>query len=73
MKILVGYDGSDCAEAALDDLTRAGLPEIAEAHILFVGHEEWHYGKHQQHHVIDNTRNRVTLSEILGKRQASEP
>ena len=34
MKILIGYDGSDCAEAALDDLTRAGLPDIAEAHIL---------------------------------------
>ena len=36
MKILIGYDGSDCADSALDDLTRAGLPEIAEAHILSV-------------------------------------
>ena len=26
MKVLIGYDGSDCAEAALDDLQRAGLP-----------------------------------------------
>jgi hypothetical protein len=34
MEILIGYDGSDCAEAALDDLMRAGLPDIAEAHIL---------------------------------------
>ena len=40
MKILIGYDGSDCAEAALDDLTRAGLPEAAEAHILSVS-EVW--------------------------------
>src|SRR6185295_7977687 len=40
MKILIGYDGSDCAEAALDDLTRAGLPDIAEAHILSVA-EVW--------------------------------
>ncbi len=40
MKILIGYDGSDCAEAALDDLTRAGLPETAEAHILSVA-EVW--------------------------------
>ena len=39
----------------------------------FVGHEEWHCGKHQQHQVIDSTRYRVTLSEILGKRKASEP
>lgn len=40
MRILIGYDGSDCAEAALDDLTRAGLPETAEAHILSVA-EVW--------------------------------
>jgi nucleotide-binding universal stress UspA family protein len=40
MKILIGYDGSDCAEAALDDLKRAGLPESAEAHILSVA-EVW--------------------------------
>ena len=30
MKILIGYDGSVCADAALFDLTRAGLPEEAE-------------------------------------------
>lgn len=27
MKILIGYDGSECGDAALDDLRRAGLPE----------------------------------------------
>ena len=36
MKILIGYDGSDCAEAALDDLQRAGLPSVAEALVLSV-------------------------------------
>ena len=40
MKILIGYDGSECAEAALDDLKRAGLPASAEAHILSVA-EVW--------------------------------
>jgi nucleotide-binding universal stress UspA family protein len=40
MKILIGYDGSECADAALDDLTQAGLPPDAEAHILSVG-EVW--------------------------------
>ena len=29
MKILVAYDGSECADAALDDLRRAGLPSKA--------------------------------------------
>lgn len=36
MKILIGYDGSDCAEAALDDLQRAGLRSEAEALVLSV-------------------------------------
>lgn len=40
MKILIGYDGSECADAALDDLTRAGLPESVEAHIMTVA-EVW--------------------------------
>ncbi len=36
MKLLIGYDGSECANAALDDLDRAGLPEVAEVVILCV-------------------------------------
>ena len=34
MKILIAYDGSDGAEAALDDLPRAGLPGKAEALVV---------------------------------------
>ena len=40
MKILIGYDGSECADAALDDLAQAGLPQICEAHIWSVA-ELW--------------------------------
>ena len=40
MKILIGYDGSRCSEAAIDDLQRAGLPPEGEAHILSVA-EVW--------------------------------
>ena len=36
MKILIAYDGSDCAKAALEDLHRAGLPPDAEVLILSV-------------------------------------
>jgi nucleotide-binding universal stress UspA family protein len=36
MKILIAYDGSDCAEAALDDLAQAGLPETAEATVISI-------------------------------------
>ena len=36
MKILLGYDGSESADAALRDLKRAGLPDEAEALIVSV-------------------------------------
>ena len=36
MKIVIGYDGSDCANRALADLRRAGLPPDTEAMIVSV-------------------------------------
>jgi nucleotide-binding universal stress UspA family protein len=36
MKILIGYDGSKCADAAIDDLCLAGLPMEASAVVLSV-------------------------------------
>lgn len=39
-KILIGYDGSDCSDAAIDDLRRAGLPDQAEVRVLTVS-ERW--------------------------------
>lgn len=39
-RILIGYDGSECADAALDDLTHAGLPSYAEAQIFSIA-EIW--------------------------------
>lgn len=40
MKILVAYDGTPPADAAIDDLTMAGLPKSAEAVVLSVA-EVW--------------------------------
>jgi nucleotide-binding universal stress UspA family protein len=40
MKILVAYDGSECADAALDDLRRAGLRADAQIKVLSVV-ENW--------------------------------
>ncbi len=40
MKILIGYDGSKSAEAALDDLQLAGLPGDCEALVLSIA-EVW--------------------------------
>lgn len=36
MKVLIAYDGSSGADAALDDVPRAGLPRVAEALIMSV-------------------------------------
>lgn len=40
MKILIGYDGSECADAALDDLNQAGLPATGDIRIVSVA-EVW--------------------------------
>src|SRR5215470_6231404 len=40
MRVIVAYDGSECADAALDDLRRAGLPSGAQIKILSVV-ENW--------------------------------
>ena len=40
MKILIAYDGSSCAESALDDLERAGLPEAGDFSVMSVA-EVW--------------------------------
>lgn len=40
MKLLIAYDGSRYADAALDDLTHAGLPTKGEAWIISVA-EVW--------------------------------
>ncbi len=40
MKALIAYDGSACADAALEDLKRAGLPDEVEAMVVTVA-ELW--------------------------------
>ena len=40
MKILLAYDGSACAEAAIDDLVRAGIPDSADCSVISVA-EVW--------------------------------
>jgi nucleotide-binding universal stress UspA family protein len=39
MKILIAYDGSACAESAIHDLKRAGLPSLAETMVLTIAGE----------------------------------
>ena len=37
MKVVIAYDGSDYAKAAVDDLRRSGMPRKAEALVISVG------------------------------------
>jgi hypothetical protein len=41
IRILIAYDGSPHANAAIDDLRRAGLPRQAEALVVSVAHRGW--------------------------------
>ena len=40
MKIMIAYDGSECADASIDDLRRAGLPSEVDALVVSVA-EVW--------------------------------
>jgi nucleotide-binding universal stress UspA family protein len=52
MRLLIAYDGSACANEALDDLGRAGLPPEIEAHVVAVS-EEWLPDFGEEHHTHD--------------------
>ena len=41
-KLLIGYDGSESADAAVEDIQRAGLPRDTEA-IVFAVADVWFY------------------------------
>ena len=66
MKIMIAYDGSECARAALEDLSAAGLPPDAEALILSVS-EYWmplgENGLHVSSVVREGDPKRVLIEE----------
>jgi nucleotide-binding universal stress UspA family protein len=70
MKILVGYDGSNSADAALIDLQRAGLPREAEALVISVA--DVMMGPARSNYEIFEqalTSRRVTSSLLLARKQ----
>jgi nucleotide-binding universal stress UspA family protein len=64
MKILIGYDGSGCADAALDDLNQAGLPADVEAHILSVAEVWLPPPPPSAHEILDQARKAHSPSEL---------
>ena len=65
MKILIGYDGSECADAALDDLTQAGLPETGEFQILSVGEVWLPPPPPSSYEIVEETRTATSHGELL--------
>lgn len=64
MKVLIGYDGSECADAALDDLIQAGLPPVGEAHILSVAEVWLPPPPPSAYEIIEEARNARSPSEL---------
>jgi len=64
MKILIGYDGSECADAALDDLSQAGLPETGEVHILSVAEVWLPPPPPSSYEIIEEARNANSPAEL---------
>ena len=64
MKILIGYDGSECADAALDDLTQAGLPSTGEVHILSVAEVWLPPSPPSSYEIIQEARNADSPAEL---------
>ena len=72
MKILIGYDGSENADAALHDLQRAGLPDDAEALIVSVA-DVMMVPAESNYEIFEQalTSRRVTSSLLLAQKQTA--
>jgi nucleotide-binding universal stress UspA family protein len=64
MKILIGYDGSECADAALDDLTQAGLPATGEVQILSVAEVWLPPPPPSSYEILEEARNAQSPAEL---------
>ena len=64
MKILIGYDGSECADAALDDLTQAGLPREGEFHIMTVAEVWLPPPPPSSYEILEEARNATSPAEL---------
>jgi nucleotide-binding universal stress UspA family protein len=82
MKILIAYDGSECAEIALADLRRAGLPAEAEALVMSLADvfvppplaEEVQpkYVPEAIKHAHEHSQYMLEQSEVLAKRASEQ-
>jgi nucleotide-binding universal stress UspA family protein len=64
MRILVAYDGSAHADAAIDDLLRAGLPHQGEVVVASVAHRGWPEKHVENHEGAVDTPWKATMKEV---------
>src|ERR1041385_6402791 len=64
MKVLIGYDGSECADAAFDDLSQAGLPETGEVYILSIAEVWLPPPPPSTYEIIEEARNAGSPAEL---------
>ena len=64
MKVLIGYDGSECADAALDDLSQAGLPTTGEFRILSVAELWLPPPPPSSYEIIEEARNATSPADL---------
>ena len=64
MKVLIGYDGSECADAALDDLSQAGLPTTGEFRILSVAEVWLPPPPPSSYEIIEEARNATSPADL---------
>lgn len=64
MKVLIGYDGSECADAALDDLSQAGLPTNGEFRILSVAEVWLPPPPPTSYEIIEEARNATSPADL---------
>jgi nucleotide-binding universal stress UspA family protein len=71
MRILIAYDGSDCAEAAIQDLERAGLPSKADALIISVAEPGFPPSSASSDEIFDSlyAKDSTAISGKIGERE----
>ncbi len=74
MKILIGYDGSRSADAALDDLQKAGLPDDVEAKVISIA-EVWMpppNGDKPEKYLLDANPEWLKIHDQVGEKEVLE-
>jgi len=69
-KILIAYDGSESADAALDDLSRAGLPAKADVLVVSVAESWLRPPPPSGYEIVEAVEDNLSSEELTAKRES---